>query len=371
MKSTVTKNNKNVHMKAHTRTTFNTESPKKTLFSFECRGLLFQVNAQSLKQSLQGPIVFVFNQHKNAWAYDFISGFKASALEWMPEGQEPEYDCIEVGESQNDLEAKLHKNRFFRQDNPHGILLVTIGDIASAKVARYRAAYGRYDVAQLFCVQGDPETLELVDEGGRLLANTNGVYGVEARSLDTQVRTLKSLSPGVRSVAVLVSSKDTDDLAYEQKNQSVQNLTLACRKYGMKATKVHLLRDMDVATDMKPFTFTHQAFIGVLDDVVYGKAKELADFCDKEQIVFMASDLPSVAQGAAIGFGTAPRAYVAELIGLMAQQKDHQLPFHRLELAALEESPQMQYNLRGVRRQVRDLTQEKDDLLSMLNIQAS
>jgi len=361
MKQLAQTNNKNAYIKAHNR---------KPLLSFECRSLRFQIDAQSLKDYLQGPIVFVLNQHTNAWAFDFISNFKTALADWLADGQGVNYTCIEVGESQNDLEAKLHKHPFFRQKNPRGLLVISIGDIASTKVARYRAAYGRYDIAQLFCVQGDPEILELVDEGGRLLANTTGVYGVEVRSLEAQIRTLKSLSQCIKSVAILVSNKESDDIAYEQKNQAIRELNKTCRIHGMKTTTVHLAKEMNMREDMQPFAELHQAFIGLRDDLVYGKARELATFCDEKQVVFMASDLPSVMQGAAVGFGAAPKAYVTEMLDLLLQQQKRQVPLHRLGLAALEESPQMHYNLPAIRRQVRDLTQEKDDLLSMLNIHA-
>ncbi|MDQ5890217.1 MAG: transporter substrate binding protein [Candidatus Dependentiae bacterium] len=354
-----------------TRLHFNTEAPRKTLVSIEHNSFRWEIDVQNLKKIAQGPIVFVFNQDKNAWAHDFINDFKTKALGWIEDGISPEFDYLAIAESRSDLQEKIMFHPFFAASAEQPPLMVSIGDTASAEVARYRVARGRTTIPQLFCITGDPHKLDLMDLSGNLLSNTNGVCGVAISSVKKQVRTLKSLSRSVKNVAIVSSRNSRFDSAIATKDAAASLLIDECERHGMRASRLYLVEGMNVDTDLRVLANRYDAFITLRDDTIYGLAADLASFCSKYKVIFFASELSSVFRGAAIGFGNVPGDYVPSLLELMALQREHHLPLDAFDFAVVEESALMRHNMKSVKAQVRDLTQEKEDLLDMLSIHAS
>lgn len=349
---------------------FNNRAPHKKLISFEYDRLRWELDAQNLKKVVQGSIVFVFNQDKNVWAHDFISDFKARVPEWLEDGQLPEFGYIMITEARSNLQEQILNHPLFNTQSGVVPLIISIGDVASAEVARYRSAYGRSDIPQLFCVTGDPERLELVDCNGHLLANTNGVCAVEARKFEKQVRTLRSLSGAVKTVAIVSGASGRFDLAIEQRESAAQKVLDECARQGLSAHRLFLIDGMNIENELAVLAKIYDAIITLQDDTIYGAISQLADFCNTHKVIFLSSELASVKCGAAIGYGNAPAAYVPYLIELIALQKENHLPLDAFELAALEDSIEMRHNMAGIRKQVRDLTQEKEDLLDMISIYA-
>lgn len=349
---------------------FNTKSKAKHLVSFEVAGFRVEFDAEKLKDNLQGPIAFVFNQHNNAWAHDFMSAFKNAVGDWMEDGKAPDFDHILTTESDSELAAKIVTHPFFARNAKKRALLLTVGNVASAEVCRVRYAYSRSDIPQLFCVTGDPEKLELTYEG-RLLPNTNGIYMTGARTVKSQIRSLKSVSKAVKTVAIVSGVRHGSDLAYAETEAEAEKLAIECAKNGMRTIRLHLADGMDVVGGLTPLAALFDAIITLRDDTVYSLAREIAAFCDKNKIVHFACDLSSVAHGAAIGFGTSAVAHVPVLIDLIRRSASLHKPLHQLGLAVAEEQVVMHKNVSSILKQVRDLTQEKIDLLSMRDIQAT
>ncbi|MDQ5890493.1 MAG: transporter substrate binding protein [Candidatus Dependentiae bacterium] len=360
----------NMNVTSQVKPYFNNKAPRTTLISFGYDRLRWELDTQNLKKLAPASIIFVFNQDKNAWAYDFISDFKAHVPEWMEDEQSPEFGYIMITEARSDLQEQILHHPLFNTESGVVPLIVSIGDVASAEVARYRSAYGRSDIPQLFCVTGDPERLELVDCNGHLLANTNGVCAIEARKFEKQVRTLKSLSGAVKTVAIVSGISGRFDLAIEQRESAAQKVIDECARQGLSAHRLFLIDGMDVENELAALAKIYDAIITLQDDTIYSVISQLADFCNNHKVIFFSSELASVKRGAAIGYGNAPAAYVPYLIELMALQKENHMPLDTFELAALEDSIEMRYNMNGIRKQVRDLTQEKEDLLDMVSIYA-
>ncbi|MDQ5940995.1 MAG: hypothetical protein QG632_721 [Candidatus Dependentiae bacterium] len=350
---------------------FNAKAPGKKLVSINCNNRQWDVEVQNLKELAEGPVLFVLNQDGNGWAYDFINAFKSAYTEWSADGSFPEHDHILMNESRGDLQSKLYEHPFIQGFSRKPARIITVGDAASAEVARYRVAWGLTScIQQLFCVIGDPETLDLVDMNGQLLANTNGVYAVEARSLTKQIRSLRSLSRVVKTVSIISGYSGRFDSIALQKDKAAQKIIQECEKFGMRALRVYIVGDESIADYLEGFGSVCEAVITLRDDAVYGHLDEIASFCTKNRIIHFASELSSVARGAAIGFGNAPAAYVPSLMNLMWQHKETHLPLNSFELEIVEEPIEVRHNMSSIRAQVRDLTEEKEDLLEMTSIHA-
>ncbi len=348
---------------------FNNKVAERTLISFCFRGRKWEMNVQSLKKLQEKPVVFVFAQIDNIWAKDFIFKFNTALFEWVPGGSFPPPIFIITTECRGDLQEKLMFNpQISSGDVSH---IVSIGDMASAEVARFRLVHDRLDIPQLFCVTGDPAVLELTDLDGNLITNTNGVFATEVDSFTKPLRVLRHVSDKVRSIAIVYGRKSRFDLIADQKAILVQRIIEACLQQGIKATTLLIDEESNYDVDCAHLIGRVDAFLTLQDTTVYTQNQAIAAFCNKHKIIFIASELSSVVRGASLGFGNSPAAYIAPLIELMAIQRATHTPLHKLEAAGIKESVEMRYNLVNMKQQVADLSDEKVDLLEMLSIHLS
>ena len=348
---------------------FNTKNPSKILYSLNCNGMRFDLDVQALKDMAKKPIVFVFEKSGNAWAHEFITQFRCALIEWSEDGESLEMDTIAATDTRYDLQEKLYHHRWLTADTD--AVIVSIGDAMSTEVARFRTTFEFYNIMQLFCITSNPKELELATFEGHLLPNTSGVFTVNATNFEKPISTLQSVHGHVWSVGIVYDASSQFDVLANQRTQTVDRIIQECRRQGIYARPVLLSEDMDIATELELCADEFDAFITLKDSTVYASMDALSDFCAEHKIVLVSSELASVFQGAAIGFGNAPAAYVFPLIELIAQNLASHEPVNNFEAVEIEENMQMRHNINNIKDQIPFLSKEKEDLLEMLSIYAS
>jgi len=348
-------------------------APKKNLFTYTRGDFSFELNMEGLKEGARNKsLVFVFSGEGNIWAQDIITRFTDRLYDWCEPGKAPEVHYIVENGSSSDLREKLRLHPAIKKKEV--VYFVTVGDSASAAVVRFRTNYQRLAVPQLFCVTSDPSQLDLMRYEGRLVPNTTGVYTIGVQSYERQIRTLKALHGSVKNVGVVYDAYSKFDVMKYCKKQEAEKIMGECVKQGVEAHAVHL--DGDIQTEGEKLMLFGKAsqvdaFVTLKDCTVYKYSDKLAQYCEDNQIVYMASDLSSVMRGASIGFGCEPGAYAPALLSIIERRQRTGAPLHTIGVAFVEERTEVRHNMRNINKQIKNLPQYKRDLIEMVDISLS
>jgi len=351
---------------------FDNQLQAQEVLTFSAGGLSFKIQKQELRRLAHLPFLFLFDSKDNLWVRDIIHQIEAQRVDWCEDNPaELKSGYLQLADNRITLYEHLHYQPLMRRSNDVAPCIITIGNEASAEVARWRRAFNRLDAPQLFCVTSDPTILELVDLHGRFLENTNGVWSVPARSFEKQVSTLKSVHGNLSSVLIVSGEVSCFDLARGEHEQTVARMSAECRRQKLRATHVSIDSQFDFEKNWSVLAQRHQAMITLNDKEVHVQIPAIKKFCAKHKILFLASDLSSVMHGAALGFGCSPQSYAAAIIGLIAEQSHNRHKrFDQLEMAAMEDAAQMRHNIHNIKEQMRRIPRDKLNLLELLSIYA-
>lgn len=315
-------------------------------------------------------MIFVYPHEKNPWAMDLITHFQGELSAWYEGGTLPQFDFISADVERSDLHDRLLSHPLLNGPiEKQASHIISIGDWCSQEVARFREGHNRLHISQIFCTQSDPNSLDMRATGNTRLPNTNGVYAVGVDSYAHQIRSLRSIRPDVKRVAIAYDPngayESLDMNLIEQSNRIVRE----CANQGIRAVKHHLSSQDKNLANLQDLVGHVDAIITLRDSTAYAQMENLISFCNSSGITLLTSELSSVYRGAALGFGNAPGAYVPHMIRLLVQERlSAKKPLEKLPLETVKEVERMTHNKKSLSSQGVRLTDEQSDLLDMVDI---
>ncbi|MDQ5890852.1 MAG: transporter substrate-binding protein [Candidatus Dependentiae bacterium] len=271
-------------------------SPR-SLLSLSVFGYRFRfILARSRRWKMTGKrVAIVVLHHDNAWERRVVKGLVVSMMNaYSPE----EPPLFEVYSAENSL-TRLHEEvlPIIAQNKNDYAAIVTTGTWVSSHVKTYINEH-KWSMPQLFIGVQDPVGVGLIKN---FEIPEPGIIGVNSAPLDYEhcVMVLKEIVPGLKTVLIPHDAQVGLDKFDAEKAQLM--LQLEAHDVEFK------LLPVDMAGDVVAQIVPHMAGMGALwvvnEAVVHIYAKKLAKMCEQYSVIYCASELASVFQGADIGWG--------------------------------------------------------------------
>lgn len=252
--------------------------------------------AKSRRDKMVGKrVAMILLHHESAWERRAVKGVVASLMNAFSPEEPPIIDLFSAEYSQVRLIEDIMPT--IMQNKEEYIAVITCGPWVSSQVKKY-LNQRQSTLNQLFLGVSHPVRNGLV---GSVEIPEAGIVGVHTVPLnyDLCVSSLKKLLPHVRTV-MLPHDSEFGSAGFDLDKD---RLMYAFAKHDIEARVVPIHLAEDLAMQIEP----HMGGVDVLwslhEPGLQINAKRVAKICEKYSVVFCASDLASVFQGADIGWG--------------------------------------------------------------------
>ena len=277
-----------------------------TLCSVKAFGRKWTLSQKTLTPSSQSPILFVYSHDTNPWATDLMTQFCSHLSAWYEGGTLPECQFIATTNDRSELQEQILTHPFITgTETPKASHIITIGDWCSHEVARIRCGYQLTHISQIFCVQTDPQEIDLLVSKDKPLPNTCGVFGKNVSSYQkARFDRSKAFIQILKLLALYLHHKV--HLIYTVHLQQAADLIQKeCHQQDLQ-TRVSLLSSRTSPHfALNRLAGKVDAIITLRDTTAYRYMDEIIQFCNTHAITLVTSELASVYRGAALGFGNA------------------------------------------------------------------
>ena len=250
-------------------------------------------------------------------------------------------------------EGGLHKSLGMIIHNKYD-LLFCVG-IAMTRVAKDVTLEQNMLTPVVFAAVQDPVKNNLIDSEQSSNNNLTGVCLVDF-DYNKQIHFLHLLKPSVRTVLILYCP------VYGALEYDKHQTLLALSRYNIIARIAVVQCGMHEETLFAYLTSIVDgidALLTLRDPVIISYADVLINFCNKHGILFFSTNLDSVTQGAAVGYGIKEGDYGVEASGLVQGILENKKLPSELPIIHLQRRHKLRINILTMRMQGVEMTEEQ------------
>lgn len=271
-------------------------SPR-SLISFSLFGRRFRfISARSRWTNATGSrVAVVIMHHDNAWERRAVKGIAVTLMNAFSPEEPPIIDVFSAERCQTRLQEEVLPAIGERAREYSAV--ITIGAWVSTRVKDYREEK-KWRMPQVFVAVPNAADIGLVRNFEIPQA---GIVGVNSASIDYKyaLDVLKEILPAMRTVLVPHDASQEGD-GFEAERARLAQL-LAERGYDMRSVAIDFTGE--VVEQLEAHLAGASVLWSVHEPVLQIHAKKIAKLCAQYSVIFCASELASVFQGADIGWG--------------------------------------------------------------------
>jgi len=252
--------------------------------------------ARSRKSKMKGLRIAVIVLHnENAWERRVVKGFAVGiANSFLPETP-PEIDVFSAEDSIERLNNEVLPSINARRKEYAAV--VTLGAWVSVQTKAYREAH-QWEMPHILLGVQDPVGVGLIRN---YEIPQKGVLNIHATPLDYErcVTVFKEVVPTAKVVLLPHdASRGVDGFDADR-----ENLAHILEKSGIVVRRLPLDHDVDIVEQLLPHLAEADVLWSVNEPVLQIHARRLSKICAKNSVLYCASELASVFQGADMGWG--------------------------------------------------------------------
>lgn len=271
-------------------------SPR-SLVSFSLFGRRFRfLSARSRWAQITGSrVAVVIMHHDNAWERRAVKGIAVTLMNAFSPEEPPIIDVFSAERSDTRLNDEVLPSIGERAQEYCAI--ITIGAWVSTRIKEY-IVEKKWKMPQIFVAVPNAADIGLVRN---FEIPQPGIIGVNNASIDYRyaLDILKEVLPTMRIVLVPHDAEQDRD-GFEGERLRLAQL-LAERGYDMRSVAIDFTGE--VLEQLEPHLAGASVLWSVHEPVLQIHAKKIAKLCAQYSVIFCASELASVFQGADIGWG--------------------------------------------------------------------
>ena len=263
-----------------------------SLFGYRFRLLV----SRSRRQKMTGTrIAMILLHHESAWERRAVKGVLASLLNAFSPEEPPMIDLFSAEYSKVRLEEEIMPA--IAQRKSEYIAVITCGSWVSTQVQEI-ITQRSMGITQLFLGVPHPVRTGLIRS---FEIPQEGIVGVNTAPLNYElcVESLKTLLPQVQTVLI------PTDLAFAGAGSELDKkyLLRALEKNGLTGRMLAINSDEDLVSQIGGHLGGVDVLWSLCEPGLQINARKISKMCEEYSVVFCASDLASVFQGADIGWG--------------------------------------------------------------------
>ena len=259
----------------------------------------FDIKLSRAQHSWRGQkrrrVAVVLFHEKDVWGRRAAKGLLSSICNALTPEPFPEFDIFSADANSQFLQEEVCKNIEARQDEY--AFVATIGSWVSKQVHLY-ATTNNWTVPRLFVGVHDPVESTLVP--GLEMGSSQVVGVAEApKDFGHQVALLKVLRPELKTILIPFDPS----FRYDGFDKDKRRLNYHLEQNGIAVREVAVMLHGDITEQLQHHLRGVDMIWVLSDPATRIQIKKLVSLCKQEGITLMTSELASLFQGAALGFG--------------------------------------------------------------------
>lgn len=337
----------------------NTVSPlgrKQRLCGVRIGSTVYSLELQTKRVMPVPHIAIVSSHHLGPWQQGFLQHF-VQGLNSFYDQELPAYHQLVIKPRQELVQQvllKAHEERSLTH-------VITMGWWHTSEVALWRHVLN-LSFTHLYCLPGSPA--ELTER----YAQMTGVYSEPASSLSL-VHAIRAMMPGrVHRACVVYDASEQSPWQKDFMQQQFDEIAGHLRAANVFVDAHHWSHASHNLAALEDRIEGIDVIITLRDPAVSVHHEALVQLSERYRIPLCASELDSVAAGAAFGFGNAASYYSASLVSLMLSDMCKEKAENVVPAVQISERPLLRFNQCALDAQGIRLKEEMRTLLDMKSI---